>query len=595
MQRGGVRPWPCLAAQSRHGRLGRRRPGGGSGNRVVRPRGGGRTWSPASGRATSGPGGTTHRLRGAHHVREAEGVALRVSRGSRPGGAGRGRLRGNAGSRGPAGGGGGHCTEAPPTVTTLAAFVSSRDRCWVGLSCHSEVAFMDKKTVVLRELVHTWPFPLLSFQQLLQECAHCSRALLQERPSTESMQAVILGLTARLHTPETEAGTQPLCRKHALRVLDMTGLLDDGVEQDPGTMSMWDCTAAVARTCIAQQQGGTAEPGLAPIPVEVRVDLRVNRASYAFLREALRSSVGSPLRLCCRDLRAEDLPMRNTVALLQLLDAGCLRRVDLRFNNLGLRGLSVIIPHVARFQHLASLRLHYVHGDSRQPSVDGEDNFRYFLAQMGRFTCLRELSMGSSLLSGRLDQLLSTLQSPLESLELAFCALLPEDLRFLARSPHADHLKKLDLSGNDLSGSQLEPFQGLLRAAAATLLHLELTECQLADTQLLATLPVLTRCTSLRYLGLYGNPLSMAGLKELLRDSVVQAELRTVVHPFPVDCYEGLPWPPPASVLLEASINEEKFARVEAELHQLLLASGRAHVLWTTDIYGRLAADYFSL
>ncbi|XP_046498075.1 leucine-rich repeat-containing protein 14 isoform X1 [Equus quagga] len=387
--------------------------------------------------------------------------------------------------------------------------------------------------------------------------------------------------------------TAPL--QHALRVLDMTGLLDDGVEQDPGTMSMWDCTAAVARTCIAQQQGGTVEPGLDPIPVEVRVDLRVNRASYAFLREALRSSVGSPLRLCCRDLRAEDLPMRNTVALLQLLDAGCLRRVDLRFNNLGLRGLSVIIPHVARFQHLASLRLHYVHGDSRQPSVDGEDNFRYFLAQMGRFTCLRELSMGSSLLSGRLDQLLSTLQSPLESLELAFCALLPEDLRFLARSPHAVHLKKLDLSGNDLSGSQLEPFQGLLQAAAATLLHLELTECQLADTQLLATLPVLTRCASLRYLGLYGNPLSMAGLKELLRDSAAQAELRTVVHPFPVDCYEGLPWPPPASVLLEASINEEKFARVEAELHQLLLASGRAHVLWTTDIYGRLAADYFSL
>ncbi|GAB1299521.1 Leucine-rich repeat-containing protein 14 [Apodemus speciosus] len=408
-----------------------------------------------------------------------------------------------------------------------------------------KVAFMDKKTVVLRELVHTWPFPLLSFQQLLQECAHCSRALLQERLSTESMQAVILGLTARIHTQEREAGTQPLCRKHALRVLDMTGLLDDGVEQDPDTMSMWDCTAAVARACIAQQQGGTAEPGLSPVPVEIH--------------------------------------------------AGCLRRIDLRFNNLGLRGLSVIIPHVARFQQLASLRLHYVHGDSRQPSVDGEDNFRYFLAQMGRFTCLRELSMGSSLLSGRLDQLLSALQRPLESLELAFCALLPEDLRCLAQSSHAAHVKKLDLSGNDLSGNQLTPFQGLLQAVAPTLLHLELTECQLADAQLLATLPTLTRCASLRYLGLYGNPLSMAGLKELLRDSVVQTELRTVVHPFPVDCYEGLPWPPPASVLLEASINEEKFARVEAELHQLLLASGRAHVLWTTDIYGRLAADCFSL
>ncbi|XP_045431843.1 leucine-rich repeat-containing protein 14 [Pipistrellus kuhlii] len=337
-----------------------------------------------------------------------------------------------------------------------------------------------------------------------------------------------------------------------------------------GTAAGWDRGARADPCSCGGVRGPSGEP-----------------ASYAFLREALRSSAGSPLRLCCRDLRAEDLPMRNTVALLQLLDAGCLRCVDLRFNNLGLRGLSVIIPHVAHFQCLASLRLHYVHGDSRQPSVDGEDNFRYFLAQMGHSV----LSMGSSLLSGRLDQLLSTLQSPLESLELAFCALLPEDLRFLARSPHAVHLKKLDLCGNDLSGSQLEPFQGLLQAAAATLLHLELTECQLADTQLLATLPVLTCCASLRYLGLYGNSLSMAGLKELLRDSVAQAEL----HTFPVDCYEGLPWPPPASVLLEAAINEEEFACVEAELHQLLLASGCAHVVWTTDIYGRLAADYFSL
>lgn len=67
----------------------------------------------------------------------------------------------------------------------------------------------------------------------------------------------------------------------------MMDLLDDGVERDPGTMSMWDCTAAVARTSVAQQQGGTVEPGLTPAPLEVRVDLRVNRASYAFVREAL--------------------------------------------------------------------------------------------------------------------------------------------------------------------------------------------------------------------------------------------------------------------------------------------------------------------
>lgn len=97
-----------------------------------------------------------------------------------------------------------------------------------------KVAFMDKKTVVLQELVHTWPFPLLSFQQLLQECVHCSRALLQERLSTESMQAVILGLTARLHTPEKEAGTQPLCRYAFIRGAHGLGVQRGFTELAPG-------------------------------------------------------------------------------------------------------------------------------------------------------------------------------------------------------------------------------------------------------------------------------------------------------------------------------------------------------------------------
>lgn len=79
--------------------------------------------------------------------------------------------------------------------------------------------------------------------------------------------------------------------------------------------------------------------------------------------EALRSSVGSPLRLCCRDLRAEDLPMRNTVALLQLLDAGCLRRVDLRFNS---RPAWPVRHHPTRGPLPAPGQpaAHYVHGDS---------------------------------------------------------------------------------------------------------------------------------------------------------------------------------------------------------------------------------------
>lgn len=120
------------------------------------------------------------------------------------------------------------------------------------------------------------------------------------------MGSVPLSLLQPTHAP----------RKHALRVLDMTGLLDVAGR---GTGPWHHEHVGLHGSCgphvhANSNRARTAEPGLAPVPVEVRVDLRVNRASYAFLREALRSSVGSPLRLCCRDLRAEDLPMRNTVA-----------------------------------------------------------------------------------------------------------------------------------------------------------------------------------------------------------------------------------------------------------------------------------------
>ncbi|KAM4865436.1 LOW QUALITY PROTEIN: leucine-rich repeat-containing protein 14 [Thomomys bottae] len=176
-----------------------------------------------------------------------------------------------------------------------------------------KVAFIDKKTIILCELVHTWPFPLFSFQQLLQECTHCSHALLQEcthcshvllqeQPSTESMQAVILGLTACLHIPEEAgAGIQPLCRYGLSYSCSQEAHLlgsgyDDAVEQDPGTMSMWDCPEAMACTCITQYRSGLSQ--FAPVPVEGRVDLRVNWPSYTLLHGALQRPALATTCLC---------------------------------------------------------------------------------------------------------------------------------------------------------------------------------------------------------------------------------------------------------------------------------------------------------
>ncbi|KAH0617365.1 hypothetical protein JD844_015443 [Phrynosoma platyrhinos] len=188
------------------------------------------------------------------------------------------------------------------------------------------------------------------------------------------------------------------------------------------------------------------------------------------------------------------------------------------------------------------------------------------------------------------------LQSPLESLELAFCYLLPNDFAYLSQSLHTPALKKLDLSGNNLSDILLQPFLGLLTEAASTLLHLDIMECRLMDAQLNSLLPVLGRLSRLRYLGVFGNPISAIGLKNLLHRTLGLLDLRLVIYPYPVDCYgEDLPWPPTSSNLLNGSVDEEKFSRVSNELQQMLLSANRTDAVWTTNLCRHNSLDYFSL
>uniref|UniRef100_A0A670I6Q8 Leucine-rich repeat-containing protein 14 n=1 Tax=Podarcis muralis TaxID=64176 RepID=A0A670I6Q8_PODMU len=262
------------------------------------------------------------------------------------------------------------------------------------------------------------------------------------------------------------------------------------------------------------------------------------------LKDALQINSYNALRLRCRDFRAEELSIASTVGLLEFLDPVGVRQVDLRFNNLGLSGLRVVLPHLTKFTNLASLKLPYSNVDVRRLTVGMEGSLQYFANQLSRLRCLKELNLGSSRLSGKLRLLLGDLQSPLESLELAFCYLLPNDLAYLSQSLHTPALKKLDLSGNNLSDCLLQPFQGLLMEAAPTLLHLDIMECRMMDTHLNVLLPAICRCSRLRYLGVFGNPISAKGLKNLLHKTVGLLDLKLVIYPYPVDCYgDDLPCP----------------------------------------------------
>uniref|UniRef100_A0A8C5JSL7 Uncharacterized protein n=1 Tax=Junco hyemalis TaxID=40217 RepID=A0A8C5JSL7_JUNHY len=155
----------------------------------------------------------------------------------------------------------------------------------------------------------------------------------------------------------------------------------------------------------------------------------------------------------------------------------------------------------------------------------------------------------------------SDLQAPLESLELAFCSLVPANLAFLSQSFHAPALKRLDLSSHDFSQGLLEPLRLLLEETSASLLHLDLMECCMADSHLDALLPTL----------FYGNPLSTATLKDLLQKTL---ELRDV-HLEPVD--------------------EELLAAANIEFCRMLANSRRSDLVWTSNPYGHRTLDFFSL
>ncbi|NXK44225.1 LRC14 protein, partial [Chauna torquata] len=446
-----------------------------------------------------------------------------------------------------------------------------------------EAAFLDQRALLLQDLVRAWPFPVLSLPRLLRRCRRG-----RQTPSKLCVQAVLLAVAAGLRRDASSPrGTRP-----CLRVLDMTGL-QDGAEQGPDSVSLWSGTVLLAKACLevsqhqdeqrsAKRRKGSL--GAPPPSVEVRVDLFVNSTSWGILWAALHG--GGALRLRCRDFHAEELSLASTVGLLEALEPAGLRRVELRFNNLGLPGLCEVVPRLARFPGLVSLRLPYSNVDTRRPG--SEEGLRCLAAGLGQLQRLRELNLGSCRLSGRLRQLLGALQCPLESLELPFCHLLPCDLAYLAQSPHAPALKKLDLSGNNLSEGLLPPFQQLLTAASASLRHLDAMECRLTDAHLDALLPLLRLCARLGYLGVFGNPLSSRGLKALLRGTASLAALRLVVYPYPADC---------CGVEADGDLPEDegRVAALQDELQRMLRGAGRDEAIWTTSLCRHGALDYFAL
>ncbi|KAK3568173.1 hypothetical protein QTP86_033290 [Hemibagrus guttatus] len=327
-------------------------------------------------------------------------------------------------------------------------------------------------------------------------------------------------------------------------------------------------------------------PSREEVLVDVRADLFVNARSWERVRSALKLS--GPLRLHCRFLRVEELPASSIISLLHLLPQEELLGLDLRYSSLGVSGLALLLPHLAPFSRLSSLRLHYCNLDMQRVRPGQQEALQEVSRGLGGLKRLRRLSLTALRLPGHLRLLLSSLSEPLEALELPYLSLTSGDVAYLSRSPHASSLTELDLSENRLDESSLHSLRHLLTQAEPCLSRLSLCGCGLSDGPLGHLLPALGQCHALRSLRLALNPLSRAALVELARAAACIGSLRLLLYPNPLEEYEpGLPPLPSSAQLLDWPLIEESEVKEVTlmQLDEILRAKGRTQdLLLTSDL-----------
>ncbi|KAK2859572.1 hypothetical protein Q5P01_004192 [Channa striata] len=318
--------------------------------------------------------------------------------------------------------------------------------------------------------------------------------------------------------------------------------------------------------------------------VHVRADLFVNARSWERVHVAL--STSGPLKLQCRYLRVEEISVSSIRTLLDLLPRKGLLGMDVRYSSLGVAGLAELLPLLSTFPALNSLRLHYCNLDFRRDHPGLEDALRDLSQGLAQLQELRRLSLTALRMPGQLRVLLSSLPQPLEVLELPYLSLSPADLAYLSCSHHASTLQQLDLSENRLDENTLPSIRRLLSNASNSLQHLSLSGCGLTDRLLRLLLPSLGICWGLKSLALALNPLSMAGLMDLIRMAVQMPSLRQLLYPNPLEDYQpGLPELPSSAHLLDWPLNDTiDISATSSQLNRVLMENKRTDLFLTCDL-----------
>nr|XP_004659035.2 melanoma antigen preferentially expressed in tumors-like [Jaculus jaculus] len=404
-----------------------------------------------------------------------------------------------------------------------------------------------KKT--LTEMVKTWPF----------FCLHIGNLSVQ-KPHGELLKAMVDGLQI---LPAKNCDS----RRPKLRILDLRQDTDCRTTcpaiSTKSPVCLYSCVNAkqsmLKIESINSIVTSESETQSSRKAMELLVDLFFDgtlkeREFISSIVNKIKQSLGF-LHLCCRDLQIDTF--YDCEDILSILDLVCI-------DNLAIEqaSLSEVTTLLSRIVQLDSLSLTKI----RFRSLNG-DIFRNFLMHLGRMDHLKELNLSSFCLTNHLEKLLRVLPPDLDFLYLPFCEVSPRDFTFLSQCPQTSHLKVLNLSNNPMYWEDFEPFQTLLENLSGTLRHLEINNCLLTDSTMLVFLPALSHCSKLRLLSFASNPITMPTLMTIVQHLMSLMELKYVIYPIPVHCYEGC--------YSQRQVDRQKLGEVQTQLKMMLQLAGR--------------------
>ncbi|CAO2623029.1 Melanoma antigen preferentially expressed in tumors [Lemmus lemmus] len=413
-------------------------------------------------------------------------------------------------------------------------------------------AFKGGHKNLLSEMVKVWPF----------YCLHLGTLTVWE-PQHELLKAMIENLP--LFPAKNSASRIP-----KLRILDLRRDIDSRITCPEVSINSPFCY----HSCTYSDQSvrkmdrqlrftGLGSTNHLPRPVELLVDLYLDgslmeREFSVLLMSKIRESFGA-LHLCCRGMHVDKLG--DCKSTLRFLDLNCVHQLSVDEGS-----LSDITNILCQMSHLTTLSLLKVTFRSLRGKV-----FENFLIHLQRMENLHGFSLSSFCLKNHLDRLLRVLPPGLDFLNLPFCELSYRDFRFLSQCPQATHLKLLNLSNNPISWEDCEPFQTLMENVSGTLQYLEMNHCLITDSTIISLIPALSHGSHFCVLSLASKPITMSMLMRLLQNLILLMELKYVVYPIPVHCYER--W------YFQGILDRQKLADVHTQLKMMLQAAQRTDMM----------------